>query len=68
MFATTVMTVLCAREVSHFVCDSWLRCDKECKPRLIAYWVRLRLGSGEDPIAGPAAAKETSDSRCVRTV
>jgi hypothetical protein len=67
MFATTVMTVLCAGG-SAFCVRFLVALCKECKPRLIAYWVRLRLGSGEDAIAGPAAAEETSDSRCVRTV
>jgi len=50
MFVTTVMTVLCTAGIAFYVRFLVALC-KECKPRLIGYWVRLRLGSGENAIA-----------------
>jgi len=46
----TVMTVLCTAGIAFYVRFLAALC-KECKPRRIGYWVRLRLGSGEDTIA-----------------
>jgi hypothetical protein len=50
MFVTGVMTVLCTASIAFYVRFRVALC-KECKPRRIGYWVRLRLGSGEDAIA-----------------
>ena len=50
MFVTVVMTVLCTAGIAFYVRFLVALC-KERKPRLIGYWVRLRLGSGEDTIA-----------------
>lgn len=50
MFVTAVMTVLCTTGVAFYARFLVALC-KERKPRLIGYWVRLRLGSGEDAIA-----------------
>jgi len=49
MFVTVVMTVLCTAGIAFYVRFLVALC-KERKPRLIGYWVRLRLGSGEDTI------------------
>jgi len=46
---TVVMTVLCTAGIAFYVRFLVALC-KERKPRLIGYWVRLRLGSGEDTI------------------
>ena len=64
MFVKTAMTMLCTAGLVFYVRFLVALC-KECKPRSIGYWVRLRLGSGEDAIA--ARAEKASDSRCVRT-
>ncbi len=50
MFVTAVMSVLCTAGIAFYVRFLVALC-KECKPRSIGYWVRLRLGSGEDAIA-----------------
>ena len=50
MFVMPVMTVLCTAGIAFYVRFLVALC-KECKPRRIGYWVRLRLGSGEDTIA-----------------
>lgn len=50
MFVTAVMTVLCTAGIAFYVRFLVALC-KECKPRRIGYWVRLRLGSSEDTIA-----------------
>ena len=50
MFVTAIMTVLCTASIAFYVRFLGALC-KECKPRSIGYWVRLRLGSGEDTIA-----------------
>jgi hypothetical protein len=50
MFVMAVMTVLCTASIAFYVRFLVALC-KECKPRPIGYWVRLRLGSGEDTIA-----------------
>jgi hypothetical protein len=44
------MTVLCTASIAFYVRFLVALC-KECKPRSIGYWVRLRLGSGEDTVA-----------------
>jgi hypothetical protein len=50
MFVTGLMTVLCTAGIAFYVRFLVALC-KECKPRRIGYWVRLRLGTGEDAIA-----------------
>ena len=50
MFVTGVMTVLCTAGIAFYVRFLVALC-KECKPRRIDYWVRLRLSSGENAIA-----------------
>ena len=50
MFVTGLMTLLCTAGIAfyvRFLGALW----KECEPRRIGYWVRLRLGSGENAIA-----------------
>ena len=64
MFVTAVMTVLCTAGTAFYVRFLVALC-KECKPRSIGYWVRLRLGSSEDT-TGTAGAQKTSDSRRLR--
>jgi hypothetical protein len=50
MFVTAIMTVVCTASSAFYVRFLVALC-KECKPRSIGYWVRLRLGSGEDTTA-----------------
>ena len=50
MFLKATMMLLCAAGNAFYVRFLVATC-KECKPRSIAYWVRLRLDSGEDTIA-----------------
>jgi len=50
MFVTGVMTVLGTAGIAFYVRFLVALC-KECKPRRIGYWVRLRLDSGENAIA-----------------
>jgi len=50
MFVMAVMTVLCTAGIAFYVRFLVALC-KECKPRPVGYWVRLRLGSGESTIA-----------------
>jgi hypothetical protein len=50
MFVTGLMTVLCAAGIAFYVRFLVALCQ-ECKPRRIDYWVRLRLGSGENATA-----------------
>jgi hypothetical protein len=50
MFVTGVMTLLCTEGIAFYVRFLVALC-KECKPRRMVYWVRLRLGSGENAIA-----------------
>jgi len=66
MFVTGLITVLCTAGIAFYVRFLVALC-KECTPRRIDYWVRLRLGSGEDAIAELQQRKKTSNSRCVRT-
>ena len=47
---TGAITVLCAAGVAFYSRFLVALC-KECKPRRIGYWVRLRLGTGESVIA-----------------
>jgi hypothetical protein len=49
MFATTAITLLCIAGISFYVRFLVAMC-RECKPRRMGYWVRLRLGSGEESI------------------
>ena len=50
MFATGLMTLLCTAGIAFYVRFLVALC-KECKPGPIGYWVRLRLGSGENAIS-----------------
>ena len=50
MFIKTVMTGLCTAGIAFYVRFLVALC-KECKPRSVGYWVRLRLSSGEDTVA-----------------
>jgi hypothetical protein len=50
MFVMAAMTVMCTASIAFYVRFLVALC-RECKPRPIGYWVRLRLGSGEDTIA-----------------
>jgi len=47
MFVMALMTVLCTAGVAFYLRFLVALC-RECKPRPIGYWIRLRLGSGED--------------------
>ena len=49
MFVIAAMTVLCTAGIAFYVRFLVALC-KECEPRRIGYWVRIRLGSGEDTI------------------
>jgi hypothetical protein len=57
MFVMAAMTVLCTASIAFYVRFLVALC-KECKPRPTGYWVRLRLGSGEDTIAELQERKE----------
>jgi hypothetical protein len=50
MFGIAVWTVLCTAGIAFHVRFLVALC-KECQPRLTGYWVRLRLGTGEDALA-----------------
>jgi hypothetical protein len=50
MFVKTVMTVLCTVGLAFYV-RFLVALQRECKPRSIGCWVRLRAGSGENAIA-----------------
>jgi hypothetical protein len=50
MFVMALMTVLCTCGVAFYVRFLVALC-RECKPRPIGYWIRLRLVSSEDTIA-----------------
>jgi hypothetical protein len=50
MFLKTVMMLLCTAGIAFYVRFLVALC-KESKSRSIGYWVRVRLGSGEDTIA-----------------
>jgi len=52
LFVKTVITVLCTAGIVFYVRFLAALC-KECKPRSVGYWARLRLGCGEDTIAEP---------------
>jgi hypothetical protein len=47
MFATTAITLLCTAGISFYVRFFVAMC-RECKRRRIGYWVRVRLGVGEE--------------------
>ena len=49
MLVSVAMTVLCTAAMAFYIRFLVALC-KECKPRRIGYWVRLRLGSGEESI------------------
>ncbi len=49
MFAMAAMTVLCTAGIAFYVRFLVALC-KECKPRRIGFWVRMRLASDEDVI------------------
>jgi hypothetical protein len=50
MFVMAVITVLGSAGVAFYMRFLVALC-KECKPRRIGYWVRLRFDSGEDTVA-----------------
>jgi hypothetical protein len=45
-----IVTALCAAAAIAFYVRFLIALCTECKPGLIGYWVRLRLGSGEKEI------------------
>jgi hypothetical protein len=49
MLVSVAMTVLCTAAMAFYIRFLVALC-KECKPRRIGYWARLRLGSGEESI------------------
>jgi hypothetical protein len=57
MFVLAVMTALCAAGIAFCVRFLVALC-RQCKPRRIGYWVRLRLSSGDDPITEPQQGKK----------
>jgi len=57
MFVMATMTVLCTAGVTFYARFLVALC-KECEPRRIAYWVRIRLGSGKDAVAELQERKE----------
>ena len=50
MFVTGLITLLCTAGIAFYVRFLVALC-KEWEPRRIGYWVRLRLGSGENTIS-----------------
>jgi len=50
MFVMAAMTLLCTAGIAFYTRFLVALC-KECKPWRIGYWVRTRLGSGENAIA-----------------
>jgi hypothetical protein len=50
MFVIPAMMVLCTAGIAFYTRFLVALC-KECKPWRIGYWVRTRLGSGENAIA-----------------
>jgi hypothetical protein len=49
MFVMAAMTVLCTAGIAFYV-RFLVALSKECKPRRIGFWVRMRLASDEDAI------------------
>src|ERR1700735_2972576 len=52
LFVKTLMTVLCTAGIAFYGRFLVALC-KECKPRSVGYWVRLRLVLGESELAEP---------------
>jgi hypothetical protein len=52
MLGMAVMTALCTAGIAFYVRFLLALC-KECPPRLIAFWARLRLNSAEGVIDEP---------------
>jgi hypothetical protein len=52
MVVLTVWTVLCTAGIAFYLRFLVALC-KECNPRLIGHWARLRSGGGEDILGGP---------------
>ena len=50
MFVMAAMTVFCTAGIAFYARFLVALC-KECKPRRIDYWARMRLASGEDATA-----------------
>jgi len=65
MFVTAAMTVLCTTSVALYVRFLAALC-RERKPGRDGYWVRLRLGSGEDALVEMQEPKKSVPSCCVR--
>jgi hypothetical protein len=49
MFVMAAMTVLCTAGIAFYV-RFLVALSKECKPRRIGFWVRMRLAADEDAI------------------
>ena len=52
MFVTAVLAMLCTAGIGFYVRFLVALC-KECKPRRVGYWVRLRLDFAEGTIGEP---------------
>jgi hypothetical protein len=61
MVVTEVLAMLCTAGIWFYVRFLVALC-KECKPRRVGYWVRLRLDSGEGTIA-ELQGREIPDTR-----
>ena len=57
MFVTAAMTLLCTAGIAFYVRFLVALC-KECKPRRIGFWVRMRLGSDEESMGELQERKE----------
>jgi hypothetical protein len=51
MFVTAAITLVCTAGISFYVRFLVALC-KECRPHRIGHWVRLRLNTAEEKIAG----------------
>ena len=60
MFVMAAMMVLCAAGIAFYMRFLVALC-KECKPRRIGFWVRMRLASVEDAIGELQERKKLFD-------
>jgi hypothetical protein len=67
MFVMAAMTLLSTAGIAFYIRFLVALC-KECKPRRIGYWLRMRLGSGENAIAELQERERTIYAGGVRTV
>jgi hypothetical protein len=51
MFVTAAITLVCTAGISFYVRFLVALC-RECRPHRIGHWVRLRLNTAEEKIAG----------------